>query len=182
MPPTPTIPKKSSLFKAFVTYPAMTGTALLPGETVVLVLRAHPITQITWVFNTFALVILLILIDIVLPLILNPSQVLYFNIFAGVMIFAYAWFNFLHWFYNVGVVTTQRILDIDFTGATYKEVSEARLDKVEEVTNRSAGYFGTLFNYGNVFVQTAGELINIEFINIPYPADVVKIINDLVPA
>ena len=39
----------------------------------------------------------------------------------------------------------------------------------------------SLFNFGNVFVQTAGNELNIEFTNVPGSSDVVKIINSVIP-
>ena len=76
-------------------------------------------------------------------------------------------------------MTNKRILDVDFYSILYREVSETRLTKVEDITSKTGGYFGSLFNYGNVFVQTAGSEVNIEFLNVPDPANAVKIINDL---
>lgn len=148
-------------------------------ERVILLLRAHPFTQIPWVVNTGFLVLLLIVSDFFLPLVLSGPQIVFINVFSIVFILSYAWINFLHWFFNVGLVTNERIVDIDFSQIIYKEVTATKLEKVEDVTSKSAGYFGSLFNYGDVFVQTAGTEVNIEFIEIPRPGDVVGIINEL---
>jgi membrane protein YdbS with pleckstrin-like domain len=152
-----------------------------PNERVILILRAHPITQIPWIFNTIFFIILLILGNIFAPLIFNGPQIFFLNIFILAFIFAYVWFNFLSWFFNVGIITNERILDVDFINVLYKEVTATRLSKVEDVTAKSGGYIRSLFNYGNVFVQTAGEEVNIEFLNVPFPSRVVEIINELTP-
>lgn len=152
-----------------------------PTEQIILVLRAHPITQIPWIFNSFILSILLILINIVLPNFLTFSQIIFFNLLGLAVIFAYVLFNFLSWFFNVGIITNERIIDVDFHAVIYKEVTETQLGKVEDVTAKSAGFFSSIFNYGNIFVQTAGTEVNIEFPNVPRPAEVTKIINQLVP-
>lgn len=68
---------------------------------------------------------------------------------------------------------------MDYANIIYKEVSEARLDKIEDITSKSGGFFESFFNYGNLFIQTAGTESNVEFINIPNPSDVVRIIDDL---
>ena len=47
---------------------------------------------------------------------------------------AYTLESFLTWFFNVYIVTDERIIDIDFYNLTYKEVSDANLDKIEDVT------------------------------------------------
>lgn len=151
-----------------------------PNESVLLVMRAHPITQIPWIFNTLILLLLLIGLNIFLFSFLSIQQILFTNIFGIVILLSYVWFNFLTWFFNVGVVTNQRIIDIDFMSVIYKEVTEAMLGKVEDITSKSGGYFQSFFDYGNVFIQTAGTEVNIEFINISKPSEVVRVISDLV--
>ena len=79
----------------------------------------------------------------------------------------------------MGIVTNKRIIDIDFSSILYRETTEARLANVEDITSKQVGYFGSFFHYGNVFVQTAGTYTNIEFLNVPEPAEVVEIINRL---
>jgi hypothetical protein len=151
----------------------------LPGETVILILRAHPVTQIPWIINSFFLTILIVALNLILPIILGPGQILFFDFFGAALIFAYIWYNFLIWFFNVGIVSNLRIIDIDFHSILYKEVTAAKLDKIEEVTSKSAGYIGSLFDFGNVFVQTASSEVDIEFGRIPHPSQVVEIINNL---
>jgi hypothetical protein len=73
------------------------------------------------------------------------------------------------------------VIDIDLHSILYKEVTMAVLGKIEDVTSKSGGFFSSIFNYGNVFVQTAGTEANVEFINIPRPSEVTKIINSLLP-
>ncbi len=150
-------------------------------EQVLLVLRAHPITQIPWIINSLILLIVLIILNFFFINFLAPAQIFFANFFVLAFIFAYIWFNFLSWYFNVGIVSNQRVIDIDFHTVLYKEVSETMLTKVEDVTAKSGGFFASVFNFGNVFVQTAGTDINIEFFNVPKPAEVTKIINSLVP-
>lgn len=150
------------------------------NEQVFLVMRAHPVTQLPWIFNTLILFILLVVLNFFLFSFFTIGQILFTNIFGIVILLSYVWFNFISWFFNVGVATNLRIIDIDFVSVLYKEVTEARLDKVEDITSKSGGYFQSFFDYGNVFVQTAGTEVNIEFVNISKPSEVVRIISDLV--
>lgn len=80
----------------------------------------------------------------------------------------------------MGIVTDRQIVDIDFNVIVYKEVTYTLLAHVEDVSSKSGGFFSSFFNYGNIFVQTAGSEINTEFLNIPYPQEASKIINELV--
>lgn len=148
-------------------------------EVILLVLRAHPITFIPWIFNSIVFLIALIVLNFILPNFMVANQVIFINIFAIILIFSYIFFNFLSWFFNVGIITNQRIIDIDFDNVIYKEVTETSLNRIQDITSKSGGFFEAFFNYGNLFVQTAASEQNIEFLNIPNPADVVRIIEDL---
>lgn len=145
----------------------------------ILVLRAHPITQLPWLINAFFFIIFLLFLNLYLPQYLGFYQLFFVDLFGVALVFSYLYFNFLHWFFNVGIITNKRILDVDFYGLIYKETTIAMLNKVEDITAKVGGVFSSLFDYGNVFIQTAGTDVNIEFINIPKPQQVAKIINQL---
>lgn len=86
------------------------------------------------------------------------------------------------YYLNMQIVTGIRIVDIDQVGLFSHVVSELHIDKIEDVTSETNGVFGTLFNYGNVYVQTAGTQERFELDNIPAPAEVEKLILDLYEA
>ena len=73
----------------------------------------------------------------------------------------------------------KRIVDVDFSSVIRKEVTETMINKVEDITAKNSGYFSSLFNFGNVHVQTAGAIETIEFLNVPRPTDVFKVINSI---
>lgn len=149
-------------------------------ETMELLVRRHPITNVPW--------ILIALLMVLAPLVLPIFPILSFLpanfqtvalIMWSLVTFAYILENFLVWFFNVGIVTNVRLIDIDFFNLLAKEVSDADLKKVEDVTYKMNGAIRAVFNYGDVFVQTAGEEPNIEFLAIPHPDKVVKILQEL---
>lgn len=92
---------------------------------------------------------------------------------------AYIWLNILIWFFNVGIITTERVVDIDFHGVIYKEITEARLDKIQDITEKAGGFAESFFNFGHLYLQTAGGEQNIEFDNVPHTAMVIKLIHQL---
>jgi len=167
------------IFHSFCLNPVLRFDGQASDEYPILVLRAHPITWISWILNSIFFLILLLFLNLFLPRYLNFYQIVFFNFFAAALIFSYLYFNFFHWFFNVGLITNKRILDIDFYGLIYKEITIAMLDKVEDITAKVGGFFSSFFDYGDVFVQTAGTEENIEFINIPKPQEVAKIINQI---
>lgn len=149
-------------------------------EKIVLVLRRHPITNLGWA--------LIALLMILVPSILSQLKVLGLLPFNFRFIAVFVWYlitsayilqNFMNWFFNVQIITDERIVDIDFTNLIYKEVSDANIDKVQDVTYKMGGVVRTIFNFGDVLIQTAGEVPNFEFEAVPKPNQVAKILQDL---
>ncbi len=177
----PTTPSHSNLH-AFCVRPNVKFEAQTQDEEVLLVLRAHPITQLPWIINGVLLLLILLAINIFfLPFVsLGANQTFFANFLGVLFVASYIWFNFLNWFFNVGVITNERIVDLDFHYIIYKELTATGLDKVEDVTAKSGGYIASLFNFGDVHIQTAGTQVYIEFLKVPRPAEVAKIINQLV--
>jgi len=168
------------LFHSFCLYPNVKFETQENKENVILVLRAHPITQIYWLLNSLFFIFILSLLNYFFPSFFNATQIFFLNVFAIVFILSYLWLNFLNWFFNVGVISNKRIIDIDFHGIIYKEVTATHLNKIEDITSKGGGYFQSFFDYGNVFIQTAGTEANIEFIDVPYPSQVATMINELI--
>ncbi len=148
-------------------------------EIIILVLRAHPATQIGWILLSLLFLIILITLNFFLPSFFTIAHRVLINISGVIYILSYVWLKFILYYYNVGIITNTRVIDIDQISILYRETTEARNEKIEDVTSKSAGYWGAIFNYGNIFVQTAGTEANIEFINIAVPTLVAKIINDV---
>lgn len=150
------------------------------GEKVVLLLRRHPITNIGWI----ALATLLVFAPAVLvnfPLLsFLPSN---FQFVAGLMwyllVVAYILESALAWFFNVYIVTDERVVDVDFTNLIHREITEAKVDNIQDTHHAVGGVLRTIFNYGDVFIQTAGTSQNIEFEAVPNPAAVSKVIQEL---
>lgn len=155
-------------------------------EKVVLFLRQHLIVLL----GPFLLVILLALAPIIffpllfrfltLPFTVPINYIIVGTAFWYVVTFGFALMSFLRWFFNIYIVTDKRIVDIDFIHLLYKEFSEARLDKIQDISYKSSGIFSVFFDYGDAYVQTAGgDMPNIEFMAVPKPAKVVEAISEL---
>lgn len=149
-------------------------------EEIILLLRKHWITNVPWI----CLGGLLIFAPLVLrwfPL-LNflPAR---FQLMAVIIWYLLTIFiifeKFLTWYFNVSIITDERIIDVDFNNLIYKEISEAEIDKVQDITYRMGGAIRTLFHYGDVYIQTAGTEPNFEFLAIPKPEQVVKLLDQL---
>ena len=58
-------------------------------------------------------------------------------------------------------------------------VSQYRLERIQDVTADVSGFLHTVFNFGNVKVETAGADANLQMEQIPHPRDVVHRIHQL---
>ena len=169
-------------FDAFAPKPLMIYSfdSQLDGENVLLLLRRHPITQVMK-----ALTVLMLLI---VPLFFSQISFYYLlaeNFQTAILLLwylitiGYSLESFLTWFYNVYIVTDERIIDIDFLSLIYRNVSAAKIDKVEDITAVTSGVAQSIFNYGTVHIQTAAEKSEFEFEDVPYPAKVTQFLNEM---
>lgn len=179
-------PLFSQAFSSFLIRPqGMHFQTQSGNEIIILFLRRHPITNVPWIIITGLLALALpavfaIFPGTMLPLFQSSPMVIITIIFIWYLFTAtYALVQFLLWYFTVSVVTNHRIIDIDFTNILYKEFSATTIEKVEDVTDRRGGFFGVLFNFGDVLIQTAAASEVFEFLSVPHPDEVVRIINEL---
>ena len=92
---------------------------------------------------------------------------------------AAAFDTFLKWFYSINIITDERIVDVDFSNVLYHRFSEAQLEQVQDVTHKVSGILGSIFDYGSVYIQTAGTNRELEFVNVPRPRDIQDVLLDL---
>jgi hypothetical protein len=147
------------------------------GEDVILVVRQSPFVFIPQYIAVICVMISpLIFFSTLSALNLASGSVIALGIAGTIVAFlvaiAIAFDTFAKWFYSVNIITSTRIVDVDFLDVMHHRFSETRLGNVEDVTHKVAGVFGSLFDYGTVFVQTAGAKPEFEFDNVPRPRDV----------
>lgn len=155
------------------------------GEVVILLLRPHIITIVPRLLFGLLLFLvptffLLIPLDIILPDFPTQRYAVVLSWLWYLFSFAYVFEQFLFWYFNVYLVTNERVVDIDFRGLLSSDISEAPLDKIEDVTSRVIGFFPLLFRYGDVIIQTAAEVGQFEFERVPDPDGVVREISKLI--
>lgn len=150
------------------------------SEKTILFLRKHPITNIPWVILAFGLILLPPFFTLI-PLFDKLP-------FAYIVIITLIWYlictafiieKLLSWFFNIDLVTDERIMDVGFVNLMYREITEANLDEIQEVTFKPATGIFSFFHMGSVFIQTAAEVPRIEFRLVPNPEKVAKILREL---
>lgn len=161
------------------------------GEKILLFLRRHFITNIPWILGVFVLIIIPPLITA-----LNSVNILSEEIFSFIklpigftvlffllyylLVFAYAFVNFISWYFNVSLITEKRVVDINFSDLVYKNVSATKLGLVQDASFLQIGAIQSLFDYGDVLIQTAGSLDNFNLKAVPCPEKTVQIVESLI--
>jgi len=151
-----------------------------PEEKIILLLRRHPITNLGWLAIAFIMIITPSFFVLLTPFTLLP--------YGFQLILTLTWYlittafiieKFLGWFFQVNIVTDERIIEVDFVNLIYREITDANIDQIQDVTVVVGGAIRTFFRYGNVVIQTAAEIPKIEFEAIPNPDNVARILREL---
>jgi hypothetical protein len=149
-------------------------------EKILLLLRQHPITNLPWIIIAALLLVAPLLLTVIpligfLPINFQTMAVIIWYLIVG----GYVFQQFLLWYFNVYIITDERVVDYDFYSLLFKHVSEAEIERIEDVTFVMGGVARNIFHYGTVYIQTAGEKREIEFDDVPNPEQVVKLLNEL---
>lgn len=151
-----------------------------PEEKVILLLRRHPITNLRWIFISCLMLIAPSFLPVFSFFDLLPERfqlvlVLIWYLLTTAFIFE----KFLGWYFNVNIVTDERIIEVDFFHLVYREMTDANIDQIQDVTVEIGSAIRTMFNYGNVIIQTAAQVPRIEFEAVPKPDRVAKVLREL---
>jgi uncharacterized membrane protein YdbT with pleckstrin-like domain len=77
---------------------------------------------------------------------------------------------------NVIFVTSDKIAQVLYTSLFTRKISHLSIGDLQDVTVTQKGIFATIFNYGTLVVETAGEQQNYTFTFVPEPYQVSKMI------
>ena len=181
---------KENHFHALASYCENPSHILLQGEnitaTIKLFVRAHIVTNVPWILTTFVLFLIPLLIQTLIVITnadistLPANFLTIFLLLYYLIALTYVFINFITWFYNIIIITNTEIVDIDYSEVIYHDVAATNVNLIEDVNYIQSGFIRGLFNFGDVFVQTAGGKENIEAHAIPQPAKITRIILDFI--
>lgn len=154
-------------------------------EEIILLIRRRFIVNAPWIVTG---VFLAIIGPIIIPHLLNsfpispldPIQYAVLLAFYFLVIFGFMLTKFTLWYFHIGIVTNKRIKDIDIHGVLFKDIAETKISLIQDVKYSQVGFLPSLFNFGDILVQTAGAEPNIEFDRAPHPSRITKIIGDMI--
>jgi hypothetical protein len=158
----------------------------LKGETILLLLRRHWFILFMRLFFVIISIIALVIVYLLFgDLNSNFQESALYNllVFGESLATLFLWnFFFILWidyYLDVWIVTDERIINIEQKGFFNRNISELKLTKIQDVTSEINGFIPTVLNYGNICVQTAGEVERFTFQQIPNPNHVKNVIVQL---
>ena len=155
-------------------------------ETISLIVREHWfhlfLKILVWVFFAAALVLFNRFAQAYVPNILEGNQgrvtLLFVQVYTLFLVLG-LFLIFAFYYLTMQIITNIRIVDITQEGLFSHVISELNVDKIEDVTSQVNGIFGTIFNYGDVIIQTAGKEEHFIFHSVPNPGEIEKVVLDL---
>lgn len=128
-----------------------------PGEDVLFVFRRHVIAM----RKGFYSLLIPFALSSIPPLIWQDKLELFLlplaGLVLGLILFAY---HFIIWYFTVYIVTTERIRQVTQRGLFGKDIVELRLSKIQNISYNIPGFFGEMFKFGTIVIQTfVGDLV-----------------------
>ena len=160
------------------------------NEKVVLFLRRNwlSVFSIVFVFSMMLIipiVALYVLRDWVAVIMDKPVLGAIATLIASIYVLCVWLFTFLEftdYYLDTWIVTNERILSTEQKGLFNRVASELHLAAIQDVTSEMRGMIGTFLDFGDVFIQTAGEKGRFHFDNVDHPEKIKEHIIELIEA
>lgn len=88
----------------------------------------------------------------------------------------FAFYRFVDWYFNCGIITNMRVIDVDQKGLFQRTVSEVPYYKIDDVSYNIKGFRQTMFRYGNVVVAIKGYRSSVTLRNVGKPAMIQELV------
>lgn len=114
-------------------------------------------------------------IDVFLPKNLERFQNAGWALYCMWVTLLWVW-SFLLWteyYLDVWVITNRKIINADQITLFNRKMSTLELEKIQDITIEIDGFIQTMFGYGTIRVQTAGEITKFTLQNAAHP-DIAK--------
>lgn len=147
---------------------------LKEGEKILLVIRQTPIAFA----NSLLIGTLLFLLPFFLlfPLFSMGKWGVAGFIVLIIIAIVFAFYRLVDWYFNCGIITNMRVIDIDQKGILSRTVSEVPYYKIDDVSYNIKGFRQTMFRYGNVVAAIKGYRSSVTLRNVAKPAMIQELI------
>lgn len=156
------------------------------GEQIIMVVRRHWFNILQNLLSVFIMAGLLAASFLYFPALFSQLSARAYNglflfgetVFAMVIwiIFFLIWIDY---YFDVWIVTSRRVINVEQKGLFSREVSELKLEKIQDISTEVMGVIPTFLNYGDVYIQTAAEQERFLFRRVPDPYRIKDIIMGL---
>ena len=149
-------------------------------EKVVLFLRRHWVAPLQ-IIGIFVVLMLLpvaigfLFYDSIIQLLQNDligPAIAIVTIGYVMCVWLFSFIEFTDYYLDTWIVTTERVINIEQKGLFNRVASELQLEAVQDVTSNVEGIMRTMFDYGDVIIQTAGEIKHFHFKEIANPEEI----------
>ncbi|MBI2484097.1 PH domain-containing protein [Candidatus Uhrbacteria bacterium] len=150
-------------------------------ERVILKVRRHPVTFLLHILMFLALLAFPSLFSLTTKLIEYPlptgDAIQVIVKLFGTVYYAYVLlfilYSFFDYFLDIWIVTDKHVIDIEQKALFFRVISKQEVSRIQDVTAEIKGVMPTLFNYGDVHLQTAGAQGRFIFRKVPDPYGIV---------
>jgi membrane protein YdbS with pleckstrin-like domain len=155
------------------------------SENIVLFLRQHPIVLIPTILRSIGIILLATMLTWAFStLTAQFGSMGTVSFVISVMGIALSITNFIYelfkWYYTVTIITSTRLIDLDFDSVMDARWSTTVLRAIQDVSYNAPGFINTLFDMASLTILTASHKENFELANLPRARDVQDILMDLV--
>jgi hypothetical protein len=171
---------KSSFSNFLVNPKVLTFSEQDEDEVIYLAVRPHLISNFSWIGLSILMSIIPLFFSYLnffdfLPISYRFSAVFFWYLIT----FIFSFEKFLSWYFDFYLITNKRIVDISFNNLLNKHFAQTDISMIQDVSSSIKGIMGTFFNFGDLLIQTASEINQINFEKVPNPQKIIKLIKEL---
>lgn len=140
-----------------------------PNEQVMLVARYHAwlLMPIVWLW------LILLAILTVLIIYFGLSRVTSIAIFVAAIVGGgYSLYQWFLWNASNTIITNQRVVRIEQQSLFNRQIAEAEIDRIQEISTSIKGPIRTMLNFGTVRIQTASSEGKVDLVDVTSPYDI----------
>jgi hypothetical protein len=105
-----------------------------------------------------------------------PSTIMFLSAFWLLIIWFRLFSIWTSYYLDKWVITNKRIVTINQVDFFNRDVSNFRIDKIQDIETKVVGLLETFIDYGDITIQTAGELGDFTMVDVPSPAKLKELI------
>ena len=171
---------KNPFSKFLVNPKVLTFSEQDEDEVIYLAVRPHLISNLSWIGLSILMLIVPLFFSYLNFLDFLPPSYHFSVIFFWYLItFIFSFEKFLSWYFDFYLITNKRIVDISFNNLLNKHFAQTDISMIQDVSSSIKGIMGTFFNFGDLLIQTASEINQINFEKVPNPQKIIKLIKEL---